>query len=131
MKMRFVILCFFCLLIGCQSPTGRSKDEPLVWCGLDYSKVKMLGTGDFRQPDQIFPGMMVQWNSLFNKEMLPELEQMANIVYTDTDAVMERNQHTGANQIERKDGTKSEMVNQSHITGTEIAEMVGSYRLKN
>ena len=91
----------------------------------------MFGTLDFRQPNQIFPGMVVQWNGLFNKEMLPELEDMAKIVQTDTDAVMERNQNTSASQIERKDGTKSEMLNQSHITETEIAEMVRSYKLKN
>jgi hypothetical protein len=131
MKTRFFALLSLCLLIGCESPTARPKDEPLVWCGLDYSKVKMFGTLDFRQPDQIFPGMIVQWNGLFNKEMLSELEHMTKIVYTDTDAVMERNQHTGANQIERRDGTKSEMVNLSHITEPEIAEMVRSYKLKN
>ena len=45
--------------------------DPLVWCGLDYSMVKMIGTLDFRQPDQIFPEMLTEWNGLFMKEMLP------------------------------------------------------------
>ena len=46
--------------------------DTLVWCGLDYSKVKLIGTLDFLQPEQIFPGMLNAWNGLFMKEMLPE-----------------------------------------------------------
>ena len=42
-----------------------SEGGTLVWCGLDYSLVKMIGTLDFRQPDQIFPGMLLAWNGLF------------------------------------------------------------------
>src|SRR5580698_2834200 len=65
---------------------------PLVWCGLDYSKVKMIGTQDFRQPDQIFPGMLAKWNGLFMVEMLPKLEGMAKSMESDLDAVTARNE---------------------------------------
>jgi hypothetical protein len=36
---------------------GAEAQETLAWCGLDYSKVKMIGTQDFRQPENIFPGI--------------------------------------------------------------------------
>jgi hypothetical protein len=105
--------------------------EPLVWCGLDYSMVKMIGTLDFRQPDQIFPEMLTEWNGLFMKEMLPQLERMAKSVKTDLEAVASRNAKATAKQIEHEDGTKEEKVTPSHITEANIAEAVRSYKLKN
>src|SRR5690242_8568305 len=120
MKTLLMPLALIFFLMGCTSPTGRPKDEPLIWCGLDYSKVKMMGTLDFRRPDEIFPGILAQWNGLFNKEMLPRLEQMAKHVYTDAGAVTARNQRTSSDQIERRDGTQREMLDQSHITSADI-----------
>jgi hypothetical protein len=105
--------------------------DDLVWCGLDYSKVKMIGTLDFQRPEQIFPGMLTAWNGLFMAEMLPELEKMAKSVRTDLKAVQERNEKAGANQIEKKDGSSDEMVKPTHITEAEIADVVRSYKLEN
>src|SRR5207248_8255399 len=64
----------------------------LVWCGLDYSEVKMIGTLDFRQPAQIFPGELIEWNGLFMKEMMPKLEVMSPSVESDLDAVKARSE---------------------------------------
>lgn len=130
MKAVLIISVALCLSILTTFAAERSKDEPLVWCGLDYSKVKMIGTADFRQPEQIFPGMLNAWNSLFMKEMLPEIESMAKVVRVDTAAVTERNAKATSNQIERRDGTRSEMVNTSHLTERDIAEMVSSCKLE-
>ena len=105
--------------------------NPLVWCGLDYSKVKMIGTMDFRQPAQIFPGMLATWNGLFITEMLPQLEKMTASVRTDMEAVRQKNDKTTASQIVYKDGSTDEMVTQSHITESDIAGMVKSYKLEN
>src|SRR5580765_7708006 len=96
--------------------------DTLVWCGLDYSMVKMIGTGDFRKPENIFPEMLVKWNSLFMKEMLPELEGMARSAVTDLKAVEARNEKASANQIAHEDGTRDEMGNHSHITEANIAD---------
>ena len=74
-----------------RSQQAASADT-LVWCGLDYSKVKMIGTMDFRKPGEIFPTRLADWNSLFMKEMLPELEAMAKSVRTDLGAVQARNE---------------------------------------
>jgi hypothetical protein len=104
--------------------------EPLVWCGIDYSMVKMIGALDFRQPEKIFPAMPAEWNALFMKEVLPKLESMAKSVRTDIKAVADRNDTAGAKQIEHEDGTADEKVKPSHITEENIAEAVRSYKLK-
>jgi hypothetical protein len=111
--------------------TGHAQNSsgPLVWCGLDYSRVKMIGTDDFRQPDQIFPAMLAKWNSLFLTEMMPKLERMAGSVETDLDAVSARNDKASTSQIERHDGSTSEMVTPSHITQADIDDAVHSYKL--
>jgi len=109
----------------------ESNPNMLVWCGLDYSKVKMIGTTDFAQPSQIFPGMLVAWNGLFMKEMLPELEKMASSVGTDLAAVEASNEKAKGDQIERDDGTRAEKVDPTHIKESDIADMVHSYKLKH
>jgi len=114
---------------------SRAEDtaspDTLVWCGLDYSMVKMIGTADFRQPDKIFPGMLAEWNALFMKEMIPQLEKMAKSVRSDLGAVTASNEKTSTKQIEREDGTADEMVKPTHITEMDIARMVKSYKMKN
>ncbi len=114
---------------------GRAAEtttlNTLVWCGLDYSKVKMIGTLDFRNPDQIFPGMLTAWNGLFMKEMLPQLELMASSVRTDVQAVQPGNEKAKASQIVYKDGSTEEMVKATHLTEADIAGLVKSYKLEN
>jgi hypothetical protein len=104
--------------------------DTLVWCGLDYSMVKMIGILDFRQPDKIFPSMPTEWNALFVKEMFPRLETMAKSVRTDLKAVADRNDTASARQIEHEDGTAEEKVKPSHITEANIADTVKAYKLE-
>jgi hypothetical protein len=108
-----------------------ASPDTLVWCGLDYSMVKMIGTTDFAQPQQIFPGMLVAWNGLFMKEMLPELEKMAKSVRSDLTAVAGNNEKANEKQIQREDGSRDEMLTPTHIKDSDIAELVRSYKLKN
>jgi len=117
--------------VNCAAAPPPANSNTLVWCGLDYSKVKMIGSRDFRQPDQIFPEMLMAWNGLFVEEMLPKLEKMAKSVRTDLRAVQERNQKASASQIDRIDGSRDEMVKPTHITDEDIAETVKSYKLEN
>ena len=129
------VLLAILLLTMSGAPVVRAAEtaapDTLVWCGLDYSKVKMIGTLDFQRPEQIFPGMLAAWNGLFIKEMLPQLEKMTKSVRTDLQAVQERNEKAGASQIERKDGSQDEMVKPTHITEADIAGIVKSYKLEN
>jgi len=132
MKTILIALALITLLVA---PTTQATEpnpaNTLVWCGLDYSLVKMIGTADFRQPEMIFPGMLQEWNGLFMKEMLPKLEGVAKGMATDLKAVNDRNEKASSKQIIREDGTKAEMVDVSHIMPDDIAKAVGSYDLKN
>jgi hypothetical protein len=132
MKRALIALAMFAL-VGAGPIRAQESASPdtLVWCGLDYSKVKMIGTTDFAQPQQIFPGMLVAWNGLFMKEMLPELEKMAKSVRTDLTAVAGNNEKATEKQIQREDGSRDEMVTPTHIKDSDIAELVRSYKLKN
>src|SRR5436309_9156199 len=104
MKRVLIALVMFALA-GTDGVRAQESSSPnmLVWCGLDYSKVKMIGTTDFVQPQNIFTGMLVSWNGLFMKEMLPELEKMAPSVGTDLAAVEAANEKASSKQIERED----------------------------
>jgi hypothetical protein len=44
--------------------------DTVVWVGLDYSMVRMIGGNDFRVPDVIFPAMLEKWNTLFLDERI-------------------------------------------------------------
>jgi hypothetical protein len=115
---------------GVSRAQDDSTPDTLIWCGLDYSKVKMIGTADFMHPEAIFPTMLNTWNGLFMTEMLPQLEKMTSPVKTDLKAVEAANQKAGASQIVREDGTADEKVKPSDITDADIAAMVKSYDLK-
>jgi hypothetical protein len=128
---RILVVALLCNLALAGASRGDSSSSPLVWCGLDYSKVKLIGTQDFRQPEEIFPSAFSKWNSLFMTEMMKRLEAMANPVESDLDAVTARNEKTSSSQIERTDGTAAEMVTPSHISDADIADMVRGYKLKH
>ena len=117
--------------VGVTRAADVASPGTLVWCGLDYSMVKMIGALDFREPDQIFPTMLVAWNGLFMKEMLPELEKMTKSVTTDLAAVEARNEKASGKQIEHEDGSREEKVVASHIKEADIADAVRGYKLKN
>lgn len=132
MKRALMTMVMFALVsAGAVRAQESAGPDTLVWCGLDYSMVKMIGTTDFAKPDQIFPGMLVAWNGLFMKEMLPELEKMAKSVRTDLAAVEASNEKANEKQVLREDGSRDEMVTPTHIKEGDIADLVKSYKLKN
>jgi hypothetical protein len=128
---KMAALMFTLATAGVLRGADAGSADALVWCGLDYSKVKMIGTTDFARPEQIFPGMLVAWNGLFLKEMLPELEKFAKSVNTDLTAVETNNEKASATQIEREDGSREEKVSPTHIKEADIAEIVRGYKLKS
>jgi len=132
MKRTLMAVAMFGLLAA-GAVRGQVTDNPdaLIWCGLDYSRVKMIGTTDFMRPQEIFPGMLAAWNGLFMKEMLPELEKMSPSLGSDMAAVGAGNDKASAKQIEREDGTREEKVNLSHLKEKDIASIVRSYKLKH
>ncbi len=72
------------LLLGATALTGWAADkkpkhpalasDTVVWAGLDFTKVKMIGPGQFTEPENIFPGMLTAWNNLFLQERLRTVE---------------------------------------------------------
>jgi hypothetical protein len=135
MKRILIAVTLISLIVG---PTTRAAEvdstNTLVWCGLDYSMVKMIGTMDFNQPDKIFPNMLNTWNGLFMKEMFPKLDSIWSpwsSVKSDVKSVYSSNEKASPSQIVREDGSREEMVNATHISEADIAKVVSSYDLKN
>jgi hypothetical protein len=117
------------VLPGCTTVQPVTPADTLIWCGLDYTKVKMIGSSDFRRPEEIFPGMLEKWNDLFLREMLPKLADMAPVVRPDTAAVYAHNENASPDQIVREDGSYDGTVRPSEISEADIQEMVRSYQL--
>jgi hypothetical protein len=108
--------------------TGTSE---IVWAGLDYSQVRMIGPGEFVNPDAIFPRMLEAWNNLFLQERIPFVQKEAKkSVVIDIDAVTEANKKASGRQIINSPGA-DDTINHSHITPEQIAKMVKGYDLKN
>jgi hypothetical protein len=112
------------------SDQAASKSEKIVWAGLDYSMVRMIGSNDFRVPDMIFPGMLEKWNTLFLDE---RIDLVANAVgkkvAVDISSVTERNSHAFANQIVTTPGD-DDVIGKSHLTTNNIQEAVRSYQFR-
>lgn len=107
--------------------------DTVVWSGLDYSMVRMIGGNDFKYgfqaPDLIFPGMPEKWNQLFLDE---RIELVANAlgkrVSIDMSGVAARNKTATTNQIILTPGPK-DVIKESHITKQDIASAVRSYKM--
>ncbi|MEI6084050.1 MAG: hypothetical protein WCS70_07080 [Verrucomicrobiota bacterium] len=124
------------LVIGfCAVATARHNKNPLmasdtvVWAGLDYSMVRMIGTNDFQIPDMIFPGMLEKWNQLFLDERIESLAKtLRKNVAIDIGAVSDRNKTATAAQIILTADSK-DVVKESHISQQDIAAEVQFYKL--
>jgi len=104
--------------------------DTVVWVGLDYSMVRMIGGNDFRVPDVIFPAMLEKWNTLFLDERIELVARaMGKQVAVDIGSVTEHNKTTTAKQIVLTPGPE-DVIEKSHITPQEIASAVRSYKLK-
>jgi hypothetical protein len=132
-------LCTVSILTLCLGAVaaGKKDKHPLmgsssvVWAGLDYSMVHMVGPGDFNNPDNIFPHAFESWNSLYLRERIRFLEkEMKKQVVLDVAGVAERNKQATAKQIIAAPGP-DDSVEKSHITDKDIADAVKSYKLES
>ncbi len=102
--------------------------DTVVWAGLDFTKVKMIGPGQFTQPENIFPGMLTAWNNLFLQERLRTVEkQTKKRVVPDIAGITEANKSATAKQIIESPGPE-DTIDQTHITDKDIAKAVKSYK---
>jgi hypothetical protein len=105
--------------------------DTVVWAGLDYSLVRMIGPGDFRRPDAIFPGMLEAWNSLFLRERVRKASAALKKRFVpDIGGVTERNKTATAGQITEAQGP-DDTVQKSHLSAQNIADAVKAYKLES
>lgn len=104
----------------------------VIWAGLDYSLVRMIGNEDFRDTDKIFPDMLNAWNDLFLKEMIGKSEKsLKRNLILDINGMRSRNAMATADQIVREDGEYDKYVKASHLTREDLAAAVKSYELEH
>lgn len=104
--------------------------EPLVWVGIDYSMIRLIGSSEFRVPDMIFPGMFEKWNALYLDERVELLPRaLDKHVAIDTGAVTERNKKATAAQIIESPGPK-DVIGETHIDKQTISDAIRSYKMQ-
>jgi hypothetical protein len=105
--------------------------DKVVWAGVDYSQARLIGPGQFVNPNAIFPGMLEAWNQLVLQERMGFLEkELRKPVVADIAGVTEINKSASGSQIVKAPGA-SDTIRDSHITTDDIARAVRSYKLEN
>ena len=111
--------------------------KTVVWAGLDYSMVRMIGTDNlsilynFTVPDAIFPSMPEKWNQLFLDERVERVSTtIGKRVLIDIKGVTERNKAASKSQIILT-ANVGDAIDESHITQQDIANEVRSYKMEN
>ena len=104
--------------------------ENVVWAGIDFSLVKMIGS-DFNKPNEIFPGMLVKWNALFVNERIGKLESAIDKkVVLDVAGVEAKNKLAKPDQIIMTPGPDDD-IEKTHITDKDIAAAVRGLKLQS
>jgi len=104
--------------------------ETLVWAGIDYSMIRLVGPSEFRVPDMIFPGMFEKWNALYLDERVELLPRaLDKHVAIDIGAVTERNKKATAAQVIESPGPK-DVIGETHIDKQAIIDAIRSYKME-
>ena len=135
MKKLFVFVTLACSLFafgaGAAAKDSVITSGQLVWAGLDYSHARLIGPGQFNEPDAIFPGVFESWNNLFLQERIRVIEKETKKNWNiDIDAVTVANKNGGNDQIIGSPGA-DDIIASSHITPEQIHNIVKAYDLKN
>jgi hypothetical protein len=105
--------------------------DKVVWAGVDYSQARLIGPGEFANPEAIFPGMLEAWNNLVLQERQQYIEKnLHKSIVIDIAGVTAVNKSANASQIINSPGT-NDTIRDSHITTNAIAKAVKSYNLEN
>ncbi|MBX2796875.1 MAG: hypothetical protein KTR31_04375 [Myxococcales bacterium] len=101
----------------------------IVWAGLDYGHVQMVGTMDFRDPGEIFPGYLEKWNALLLAEQVDDLEKRLKVdVRTTLDHLQTIHaQADPETQIVRID---SRTTDEHALTPSVVAQHVAQYSIE-
>jgi len=106
--------------------------DTVVWAGLDYSMMRMVGTSnDIKVPDLIFQDMPQKWNDLFLDERLEGVaNNMGKRVLIDIGAVSDRNRQLSTNQIVFTPDRKNS-VSDVRVTEQDITRALRSYKMEH
>lgn len=120
------------LFLSALAPAGTADvvaADRVTFYGVDYSHVQMIGTEDFRQPDQIFPGYLDAWNELVASEQMGQIaSNLGNKeVRVDFGAVTAANQRATADQVVRRIGASTDL--QPQISPDTAGAMISAYDL--
>lgn len=133
MKRSIVVVVALALAFSSVGHDGRNPlmaKEPLVWAGIDYSMIRLIGSSDFRVPDMIFPRMLEKWNALYldeRVELLPKV--LGKRVAIDIGAVTERNKKATPSQVIESPGPK-DVIGETHIDRQLIIDTVRAYKME-
>jgi hypothetical protein len=127
------------LLVGLNAFADESQvrhalnsSTTVVWAGLDYSMMRVVGnTNDIPVPDLFLQDMPDKWNDLFLDE---RIEGVANLlkkhISLDISGITERNRAMDLAQIFiNTDDTDS--IEKSNITAKNISDTVQSYKMQH
>jgi hypothetical protein len=106
--------------------------DTVVWAGLDYSMVRIIGnTGDIKVPDMFFQDMPQKWNDLFLDERLDGVANSLNKrVLIDIGGVTEHNATILTNKnIFEPDA--EDVIEKTSITKQDITAEISSYKMQN
>jgi hypothetical protein len=104
-----------------------AKADKIIWVGLDYSIVQMVGASEFDKPD-VFPRMFSTWNDLFLDEVLGKLEEkLDKTVRADISGVAALNKKVNDGQIVRHSGGKL----RASLTDKQISAQLKRYSLSS
>lgn len=104
--------------------------DSIVWAGLDYSLVKMIGsTNAIRAPGLLLQDMPSRWNDLFLDERIEDVGiSLGKLIHIDIAGVTERNRQLKPSQVELNSPAK-DIIKESHLTAKGIADAVQSMKL--
>jgi hypothetical protein len=104
--------------------------DGIVWAGLDYSLMKMIGSSNaIKAPDLLFHDMPAKWNDLFLDERIEGVAMsLEKIIHIDIAGVTERNRQLSPSQVELNNQAK-DIIKESHISLKDIADAVQSIKL--
>lgn len=141
-----LLIAGFCNLVQAEKiKNPLMASDTVVWAGLDYSMVHMIGSDDphisynFITPDfqshyhfkKMFPEILEKWNQLFLDEKTDEVSStIEKQVIIDIGGVTERNKLATTNQIVITSDTKG-ITQESSITQQDIVNEVRSYKMEN
>jgi hypothetical protein len=113
-------------------PHALLASDSVVWCGLDYSMMRMIGrSNDFKVPDLLFQDMPRKWNDLFIDERLEGVaNRLAKRVLIDPGGLTECNKAIKTNQLMLTNDINS-LNDLTQIRPEEIAVEIQSYKLEH